>query len=62
MTTALFVLRCIQVGFKLTDLDILDYGTVLDILTENKRDYDSIEKKDGNDSVREATQADYDKF
>lgn len=62
MTTALFVLRCIQVGIKLTDLDFLDYGTALDILEENNRDYVEAEKTNGNDSVREATQADYDKF
>ena len=34
MNTPLFVLRCIQVGLSLSDLDILDFGFVMDIITE----------------------------
>lgn len=54
------MLRCIQVGLTLADLDLLDYGDVLDILTENGKDYSEMDTD--NDSVRIATQADYDKF
>ncbi len=48
------MLRVIQVGLRLSDLDELDYGFVLDILTELSNDdykYKSV-----------ATQADFDKF
>ena len=62
MTTALFVLRCIQVGLRLPDLDFLDYGTCIEILLENGRDYKITENEARNDSVRVATQADYDRF
>ena len=61
MTTELFVLRCIQVGLKLPDLDFLNYGMVLDILSENNKDYAETVKQDDN-SAKEATQADYDRF
>lgn len=61
MTTALFMLRCFQVGIKLSDLDFLNYGMVLDILAENNKDYAETMKQD-DDSERVATQADYDKF
>lgn len=61
MTTALFMLRSIQVGLSLADLDILNYGMVLDILAENNKDYAETITNDNN-SAREATQADYDKF
>lgn len=61
MTTALFMLRCFQVGIKLSDLDFLNYGMVLDILAENNKDYAETMKQD-DDSARVATQADYDKF
>lgn len=48
------MLRVIQVGLSLSDLDYLEYGEVQDILTEN-----------GNDSEKYAevaTQDDYDRF
>lgn len=54
MTTALFVLRAVQMGLSLDDLDGLEYGAVLDMMTESSNDeceYDSI-----------ATQEDFDKF
>lgn len=54
MTTALYSLRCIQVGLKLSDLDCLDYGFVLDILAENNNDDYKYKQK--------ASQADFDKF
>ena len=54
MTTALFLLRCLEVGLSLRDLDLLTIGMVLDIWTERSNDdvkYDII-----------ASQNDFDKF
>lgn len=61
MTTELFMLRCIQVGLKIADLDFLNYGMVIDILAENNKDYAETMKQD-DDSAKVATQADYDRF
>ncbi len=36
--TAVFLLRCIQVGINLSDLYLLTMGMVTDILTENAND------------------------
>ncbi len=38
MTTALFLLRVIQAGLTIADLDDLEIGTVFDILTESAND------------------------
>ena len=38
LTTALFLLRCVQVGISLHDLDLLDVGMVLDIFAERSND------------------------
>ncbi len=38
MTTALYVLRCIQAGLRLSDLNALEYGMIMDILTESAND------------------------
>lgn len=54
MTTALFVLRAIQAGLSLNDLDSLEYGVVVDIITEASND--SAEYR------QLATQEDFDKF
>lgn len=54
MTTALFLLRCVEIGISIRDLDLLTIGMVLDIWTEK-----------GNDSVkydRIAGQEEFDKF
>ena len=54
MTTPLFLLRCIEIGISICDLDLLTIGMVMDIWTEK-----------GNDSVTYdnlATQEDFDKF
>ena len=54
MTTALFLLRCVEIGISIRDLDLLTIGMVLDIWTEK-----------GNDDVkydRMASQEDFDKF
>lgn len=57
MTTPLFMLRCLEVGISVAELELLSVGLVLDIWTEK-----------GNDSVkyptyaRLANQADFDRF
>ncbi len=54
MTTGLFLLRAFQIHLSLDDLDRLEYGTVLDMMTEAGNDeckYDEL-----------ATQEDFDRF
>ena len=54
MTTALFVLRAVQMGLTMDDLDGLEYGTVVDMMTENSNDdceYNTV-----------ATQEDFDRW
>ena len=54
MTTALFLLRCVEIGISIAELDLLTIGMVMDIWTENGNDgatYDNL-----------ATQDDFDKF
>lgn len=54
MTTPLFLLRCLQIGLSLKELDFLTIGLVMDIYTEkanDSADYDII-----------ATQTDFDNF
>lgn len=54
MTTALFLLRCVQVGIPISDLDLLTIGMVNDIYTEAE-----------NDNFKyplQAVQEDFDKF
>ena len=48
------MLRCIQVGIRIQDLDVLSYGTVIDILTEAGND--------GAEYRAVASQADFDNF
>ena len=45
MTTPLFLLRCLEIGLSIRDLDYLTIGMVMDIWTEKGNDsvkYDSI--------------------
>lgn len=54
MTTALFLLRCVQVGISIRDLDLITIGTVNDMYVESGNDncdYDVL-----------ATQDDFDAF
>lgn len=54
MTTALYLLRAVQVGLHLSDLDELEVGTVMDMITESANDqckYNYV-----------ATQDDFDQF
>lgn len=54
MTTPLFLLRCMQIGLNLRDLDLLTVGMVNDIFVEKQNDeYDYQEI---------ANQDDFDKF
>ena len=54
MTTPLFLLRCLQIGLSLSDLDLLTIGMVNDMYCESRNDeykYSEI-----------ATQKDYELF
>lgn len=53
-TTGLYVLRCLQAGLSLSDLELLTIGQVLDIITEAGNDTEKYDQL--------ATQADFDKF
>jgi hypothetical protein len=54
MTTPLFLLRCIQLGISIRDLDLLTIGMVNDMYAETRNDdYKYMEL---------ATQDDFDKF
>lgn len=52
--TALYLLRCIEAGIALPDLDFFEVGEILDILTERSND--------GESYARVATQEDMDRF
>lgn len=54
MTTPLFLLRCVQLGISIRDLDLLTIGMVNDLFAELHRDDETF------DYV--ATQADFDRF
>lgn len=60
MTTALFLLRCVQIGLSLNDLDLLDIGMVLDMFVENSNDY--YRPQDDPDYVKNATAEDVARF
>ncbi len=54
LTTPLFLLRCVELGVSIADLDLLTIGLVLDMWTEK-----------GNDSVKYrkvAGQEEFDRF
>lgn len=54
MTTPLFLLRCVQLGLSIRDLDLLTIGMVNDMYAESRND-------DVNYATL-ATQEDFDKF
>lgn len=54
MTTPLFLLRCVQLGISIRDLDLLTIGMVNDMYAESSND-------DWNYNTF-ATQEDYDRF
>lgn len=48
------MLRCVQIGLSMSDLDFLDYGMVIDMMTERQNDDYNYKEL--------ATQADFDRF
>lgn len=54
MTTPLFLLRCVQIGLSLSDLDLLTIGMVNEMFIERDNDEATYSYK--------ATQIDMDKF
>jgi CheY-specific phosphatase CheX len=54
MNTALFIHSALMAGFSLSDLDEVDYGTVIDVITEISNDSHKYKEV--------ATQEDFDKF
>ena len=55
MTTPLFLLRCVQLGISIQDLDLLTIGLVNDMYAENSND-------DYKGYKKVSTQVDFDKF
>ena len=54
MSTGLFLLRCVQIGLSLTDLDLLTIGMVNEMFIEKDNDVFS--------SCYKATQDDFDRW
>ena len=54
MTTPLFLLRCVELGISIHDLDLLTIGLVVDMWTEKAND--------GLKYKKIATQDEFDKF
>jgi len=54
MTTPLFLLRCVQIGLSLTDLDLLTIGMVNEMFIEKDNDEATYNYK--------ATQDDFNRF
>lgn len=54
MTTSLFMLRCVQLGISIADLDLLTIGLVNDMFTERQNDEYPYQEL--------ASQADFDRF
>ena len=54
MTTPLFLLRCVQLGIHIGELDLLTIGMVNDMYAESRNDDAKYEEV--------ATQADFDAF
>lgn len=55
MTTPLFLLRCVQLGIHISELDLLTIGMVNDMYAESRND-------DYKGYREIATQEDFDKF
>ena len=54
MTTPLFMLRCVQLGISIRDLDLLTIGMVTDMFSESQNDDCKYEEV--------ASQSDFDLF
>ena len=55
MNTALYLLRCVQLGLSVADLELLDVGMIFDMFTESSND-------SWKGWCQKATQADFDRF
>lgn len=62
MTTPLFLLRCVEIGISIRDLDLLTIGLVIDMWTERANDSVSSGSGQNGSTVRVATQKDFDAF
>ena len=51
MTTPLFLLRCVQLGLSMADLDLLSIGLVNDMFTECENDDISYDYKATQDDM-----------
>lgn len=54
MTTPLLLLRCVQLGIHISELDLLTIGTVMDMYCEMQRDEEP--------HAQLASQEDFDRF
>ena len=54
MTTPLFLLRCVQLGLSMTDLELLSIGLINDMYAESRNDDCKY--------AQVATQEDFDRF
>lgn len=57
LTTPLFILRAIELGISISDLELLDIGVVMDMFAEKINDTCG-----DDEAANEATQADFDNF
>lgn len=60
MTTPLFLLRCVELGISVSDLDLLTIGLVLDMWTEKANDGYGYAK--GESNIITAGQREFDRF
>ena len=58
----MFLLRCLEAGLSIADLDDLTIGLVMDIWTEKANDAAEREDEEKNGTVYMANQSDFDKF
>lgn len=49
MTLGVFLLRAFQMGLTLNDLDSLEYGTIIDMMTESGNDFCEYKQLAGQD-------------
>ena len=54
LTTPLFLLRCMEVGISIPDLDLLTIGLIMDVWTEKGND--------STDYAYKVQQSDFDRF
>ena len=53
MTTALFTLRCVQLGLNIADLELLTIGEVSDLFLEDTRDSIEWQQEASQDDMKE---------